>query len=70
MGLYLAIQPTRQSGLFNYMSEEIWKPVVGYEGFYEVSNMGRVKSMYYRNTKQSHILKLQNSKNSYCRVFL
>lgn len=52
------------------MSEEIWKPVVGYEGFYEVSNMGRVKSMYYRNTKQSHILKLQNSKNSYCRVFL
>ena len=25
--------------------EEIWKPVVGYEGFYEVSNMGRVKSL-------------------------
>lgn len=24
--------------------EEIWKPVVGYEGTYEVSNLGRVKS--------------------------
>lgn len=24
---------------------EIWKPVVGYEGIYEVSNMGRVKSL-------------------------
>ena len=27
------------------MSVEIWKPVVGYEGFYEVSNMGRVRSL-------------------------
>lgn len=25
--------------------EEIWKPVVGYEGWYEVSNLGRVKSI-------------------------
>jgi hypothetical protein len=24
---------------------EQWKPVVGYEGFYEVSNLGRVKSL-------------------------
>lgn len=24
--------------------EEIWKPVKGYEGYYEVSNMGRVRS--------------------------
>lgn len=24
---------------------ELWKPVVGYEGFYEISNMGRVKSL-------------------------
>lgn len=27
------------------MIEEIWKPVVGYEGLYEVSNLGRVKSL-------------------------
>lgn len=27
------------------MKDEIeeWKPVVGYEGFYEVSNLGRIK---------------------------
>lgn len=27
------------------MKIEIWKPVVGYEGLYEVSNWGRVKSL-------------------------
>ena len=26
-------------------SEEIWRPVVGYEGLYEVSNTGRVRSL-------------------------
>jgi hypothetical protein len=26
--------------------EEIWKPVVGYEGLYDVSNMGRVRSYF------------------------
>lgn len=24
---------------------EIWKPIVGYEGYYEISNLGRVKSL-------------------------
>lgn len=27
------------------MINEIWKPVVGYEGLYEVSNYGRIKSL-------------------------
>jgi hypothetical protein len=27
------------------MNKEIWKPVKGYEGLYEVSNLGRVKSL-------------------------
>lgn len=27
------------------MNNEVWKPVVGYEGIYEVSNMGRIKSL-------------------------
>lgn len=26
-------------------NEEIWKPVVGYEGFYEISNLGRLRSV-------------------------
>lgn len=31
--------------LFNFIDGEIWKPVVGFEGLYEVSNMQRVKSL-------------------------
>ena len=27
------------------MSDEIWLPIVGFEGFYEVSDLGRVKSL-------------------------
>ena len=27
------------------MEEEIWKPIKGYEGLYEVSNLGRIKSL-------------------------
>lgn len=27
------------------MTEEIWKPIEGYEGLYEVSNLGRIKSV-------------------------
>ena len=27
------------------MTEEIWKPIEGYEGLYEVSNTGRVRSL-------------------------
>ena len=25
--------------------EEVWKPIDGYDGLYEVSNLGRVKSL-------------------------
>lgn len=28
---------------------EIWKPIMGYEGRYEISNKGRVKSLVFRN---------------------
>lgn len=27
------------------MEKEIWKPIKGYEGYYEVSNLGRVRSL-------------------------
>lgn len=32
------------------MEEIIWRPVVGYEGLYEVSNTGQVRSMNYNKT--------------------
>ena len=31
--------------------QEIWKPVIGYEGLYEVSNFGNVKSLNYNRKK-------------------
>lgn len=34
------------------MMEEIWKPIKGYEGIYQVSNLGRVRSL-----DRTHILK-------------
>lgn len=37
-------------------SEEIWKPVVGYEGLYEVSSLGRVRSLD-RYDSNNHFLK-------------
>ena len=36
---------------------EEWRAINGYEGLYEVSNMGRVKSLNYRHTGKKHILK-------------
>ena len=39
------------------MEEEIWKPIKDYEGLYEVSNLGRVKSLNYKGTGKGKILK-------------
>jgi len=30
---------------------EIWKPIIGYENYYEISNFGNVKSYYFRNPR-------------------
>lgn len=38
------------------MEKEIWKPVVGYEGYYEISNLGRLKSVE-RMVKQGNHLR-------------
>lgn len=48
---------------------EIWKPIAGYEGLYEVSNMGRVKSLPRRGTK-GKILIPQKSGSGYLQVNL
>ena len=57
--------------------KEIWKPVVGYEGFYEVSNMGRVKSLerkvpkgYGERTVKERILKPKTDRSGYLIVGL
>lgn len=43
------------------MENEIWKPIIidgiDYTGLYEISNLGRVKSLNYKNTGEERILK-------------
>lgn len=34
-----------ESQMLFYFMEEIWKPIPGYEGLYELSNIGRLKSL-------------------------
>ena len=60
------------------MSLEVWRPVVGYEGLYEVSNKGRVKScdriVYFINGKhksyKSCLKSLQTNMGGYSVVSL
>lgn len=59
-------------------SEEKWKDIQGYEGLYQVSNFGRVKSLerYKKNNLGSKslisktILKQSISNKGYCRIHL
>jgi hypothetical protein len=47
--------------------DEIWKPIKGYEGLYEVSNLGRVKSLPKGQYKYERFIKpYVNPKNGYC----
>ena len=49
---------------------EIWKDIKGYEGLYQVSNMGRVKSFNYRNSGKIRILKGVYNRYGYLTVQL
>jgi len=44
---------------------EIWKNIPGYEGMYQVSNIGRVKSLPKRYNPKGCILKSKTQKNKY-----
>ena len=50
------------------MREE-WKDIEGYEGLYQISNLGRVKSLMFRNNKYSfnkiYFMKPQNNAKGY-----
>ena len=52
------------------MEEEVWKPIKNYEGLYEVSNMGRVRSLNYRRSEKEKILKNIECNNGYFQVGL
>lgn len=55
---------------------EVWKDIAGYEGLYQISNFGNVKSFYmwninkYIKRKQPKILKLTENEHGYYRVSL
>lgn len=44
---------------------EIWKDIIGYEGLYQISNLGNIKTFNWRNTGKTAILKLCKNKNGY-----
>ena len=56
------------------MTEEIWRPIEGYEGLYEVSNTGLIRSLDRfvgnRNRIKGKILSIKIEKNGYCSVAL
>ena len=51
------------------MTEE-WRDIKGYEGLYQVSNLGRVKSLNYNRTRKEKILKPAKNKVGYLQVVL
>ena len=52
------------------MQEEIWKAIPGYEGIYEVSDLGRVKSLGNNKTRKEKILKFSNNRKGYYKLNL
>lgn len=51
------------------MSEN-WKPVVGYEGLYEVSNKGRVKSLHYYGGNRQIVMSQSKRPDGYMHIGL
>ena len=51
-------------------NKEIWKDIKGYEGKYQISNTGKVRSLNYNNTGKIKELKLKLNKYGYYEVKL
>ena len=49
--------------------EEIWKPISGYEGKYEISNLGRIKS-YAQKNRAGRITEGYEDKKGYRNIYL
>ena len=52
------------------MKKEVWRDVKGYEGLYQVSSEGRVKSLKRKGRRKERILKHQIDRNGYLRLNL
>ena len=51
------------------MNEE-WRDIKGYEGLYQVSNLGNVKSLHFNHTKEERLMHQCKSHKGYCIVYL
>lgn len=49
---------------------EVWKDVLGYEGYYQVSNLGNVRSLNYNSTGRVQLLSPNVVRNGYMQVLL
>ena len=52
------------------MTKEVWRDIEGYEGLYQVSDSGRVKSLNYRRSGKEGIIKIWKRKDGYLQVQL
>lgn len=56
------------------IKNEIWKDIYGYENLYQISNLGRVKSLFgwngHKYVKREKILKLNKTADGYSKVSL
>lgn len=50
--------------------EEVWRDITGYEGKYQISNRGNVKSLNYHNTNKESLLKPATDNKGYLRCAL
>ena len=50
--------------------KEIWKDIKGYEGKYQISNKGNIRSLNYRRTGKTKILQPGKDKDGYLLIGL
>lgn len=56
--------------IFDYAKEDLWRDIKGYEGLYQVSHSGKVRSLNYKHTGKIQELKLALDKDGYYMVNL
>lgn len=49
---------------------EIWRDIIGYEGLYQVSSWGRVRSLNYNHTGRVQVMKLKKGTHGYFEICL
>lgn len=69
LDLSLSFDTMETKSTIENLEGEIWKPVLGFEGLYEASNMGRVKNLNYHNTGKVKLVKPTKSRH-YLQVYL